>query len=404
MPVTVRPADTKLTSVKAEHFQSTKRLLTEAASDKICRRMKGDEIYQTSFSDDEVKSRGLQGTRNSGFVRACLDAYNRHHHLVIRPDDVWITILTQFSFYINAHAEEMRSAFVSHKGKKELALGYGANMEDFDFSIFAMDMSDLLSQSVVDPTLRDWIIPRFSTTERNDEVVASIIMMGTMKAYFSYVCMLMCGLPYVTLQGTREDWQLICDKLDKLAEYGDEPSRFATVLRPVLSRFVGSFDEPGSESTKDFWQHICHVEPGGSGPDRLNGWLNAFCFWNHEGRVQFSESLRGFYPREMKKTAYEIDGVKYGSLDMDDIPPAFAHADVKVLDNTGREFNTVMLAGMMALKSSDHVDENDTSTAKVAHSVIRPVAGWYIFDVCSEEEAEELGKEEEFGEGQFRFR
>lgn len=33
-------------------------------------------------------------------------AYNEHLHLEIRADDVWLTILAQFSIYVNEHAEE----------------------------------------------------------------------------------------------------------------------------------------------------------------------------------------------------------------------------------------------------------------------------------------------------------
>jgi len=45
---------------------------------------------------------------NSGFVNSIFLAYNRHHNLVIRPDDVWIAIATQFSYYVNWRAEEFR--------------------------------------------------------------------------------------------------------------------------------------------------------------------------------------------------------------------------------------------------------------------------------------------------------
>ena len=55
----------------------------------------------------------------NGFVDACITAYNQHHHLVIRPDDVWAAIISQFSFYVNAHAEELQDTFVpAHKRKK----------------------------------------------------------------------------------------------------------------------------------------------------------------------------------------------------------------------------------------------------------------------------------------------
>ncbi|EFA86410.1 hypothetical protein PPL_00202 [Heterostelium album PN500] len=51
---------------------------------------------------------------NNSFLQACYLAYSQHHNLVIRPDDIWIAIMTQFSFYLNAHAEQLRSKIVSH--------------------------------------------------------------------------------------------------------------------------------------------------------------------------------------------------------------------------------------------------------------------------------------------------
>lgn len=62
-----------------------------------------------------------------GLVSAALDAYNTHHNLILRPDDVWQAILTQFSFYVNANAEELRDCFVDFDGKKTLVIVMGGN-------------------------------------------------------------------------------------------------------------------------------------------------------------------------------------------------------------------------------------------------------------------------------------
>jgi hypothetical protein len=64
----------------------------------------------------------LLADRN-GFVHSVTEAYNNHYHLIIRPDDMWITIVTQFSAYVNAHAEELGDSFVAHEGQKEVATG-----------------------------------------------------------------------------------------------------------------------------------------------------------------------------------------------------------------------------------------------------------------------------------------
>jgi hypothetical protein len=51
-----------------------------------------------------------------------LNAYNNHGDVKITPDDVWIVIMLNFSKYVNAHSEELRTAFVSHEGKKKLVV------------------------------------------------------------------------------------------------------------------------------------------------------------------------------------------------------------------------------------------------------------------------------------------
>ncbi len=56
----------------------------------------------------------LPNTPN-GFVKSVVDAYNKHHHRVIRPDDIGLAIMTQFSSYVGARAEELRKYFVAHE-------------------------------------------------------------------------------------------------------------------------------------------------------------------------------------------------------------------------------------------------------------------------------------------------
>jgi hypothetical protein len=82
-------------------------------------RPKQVNCIQSSFKD--LTNTNICPSSN-GFVCAVFDAYSQHHHLSIRPEDVWFTILSQLSFYINTHAEELRSSFVAHEGQKELVV------------------------------------------------------------------------------------------------------------------------------------------------------------------------------------------------------------------------------------------------------------------------------------------
>jgi hypothetical protein len=113
-------------------------------------------IIQSSICSDQYSNTHITPSDN-GFVRALFSAYSSHHHLTIRPEDVWFAMLSQINFYINAHAEELRDHFVSHEGKKELELKDAGNIGSYDFGVFARRMTSLLQENVKDPDFRDWV-------------------------------------------------------------------------------------------------------------------------------------------------------------------------------------------------------------------------------------------------------
>lgn len=282
MPVTIKPSTHGAEAYDAgrgrDAVLDAKELLWNSLPGKIPLDI---ELYQSSWGRGAAALPGTIVPSSNGLVDALRLAYSRHHHLVLRPEDLWFAILTQFSLYVNAHGEELRRHFVQHEGKMTLRLEYNPfSMDSFDFGSFAGDMGRLLGMSVTDPGLRDWIMPSFSTTNDNDRVVASIIMMGTLQKYFDYVCGVICGFPSVTLLGEKTDYEAILRRVDKLEEYGEEPSNFARLLRPVVRRFIRSFESPGAEDVLHFWRTAFDLDDRVCGITTYTGWITAFCFWD----------------------------------------------------------------------------------------------------------------------------
>jgi hypothetical protein len=263
----------------------------------------------------------------NGLVHTILSAYNKHSHLILRPDDVWICILTQFNFYVNANAELLRANFVAHEGKEQLKIVGQKSRFDLDFGEFSRKMVALLGQVVVDPGLRAWVLPDFSTTTLKDRTVGAIVMMSTLKAYFEYVYESReCGIPSVTLDGTKADWENILGRLEKLKEYGLETIAWYHLLRPVISRFVKAFDAPDSAANVDFWQRVAHFEPGGSGGNNhYSGWISAFCVFNEEGKW-IGSRLQQFVPRTVFQAGSPFkEPVRRSPIRSTDSLPDFPH-------------------------------------------------------------------------------
>jgi len=305
----------------------------------------------TSFLDDVIP-------RKNGFVNTVIDAYNTHRALIIRPDDVWLAILVQFNFFVNGNAELLRKNFVSHEGKEKLTVTAVGNRHSVDFAALSAQMTVLMESKIVDPDLREWIMPTFSTTSATDRTIYAMVMMASMKAYFSYKFCLMCGIPRVTLEGTKKDWEEIATRLEKLKDYGEDAESWYRVLRPVISRFVSAYDDPNSPELRNFWNKVAHYEGGGSGPTYLSGWITAFCFFSEEGS------------RVAHDTGHQLvlDGVSYPKIDSQDVPVGFAEVDVE-LDDNGENFETTIIAGS--------VGSQICMSPSSVRDAIRPLSAWW---------------------------
>lgn len=347
------------------------------------------ELLGSSFGS-ELESTTISAS--NGFVKSAIEAYNMHHHLRIRPEDVWFAVLTQLSFYINAHAEELRGKFVSHEGKKELEVKFAiGNRYTIDYGIFAKRMTLEIEKNIVDPELREWALPAFTTTTDNDLVVASVLLMGVVQKYFDYKCYIMCGLPSVTLLGEKADWEIILKRLDKLESFGAEPTEFCALLKPVVSRFVQSFDDPTSKEVIDFWQRIAHLDAGGSGPSYYSGWITAFCFWDKDGKRLLQNLAARRKEREdapWRNSVYPklvLDGAVYHQVESSDVPVGFSSVPVKIDDN-GFELDALMIAGSVGISVTSSGEKLAAEDNKIGNDTFAPVSGWWMFAKKSEEE------------------
>ncbi|KAI9712772.1 MAG: hypothetical protein M1820_001394 [Bogoriella megaspora] len=371
---------------------------------------KHERILRYSFYDLSPES--SIAASDNGFVRTAMLAYAGHHHLIIRPEDVWFAILTQLSFYINGHAEALRSHFVDHEGKKRLKVVDIGTIDSADFGKMAIWITEEIQANVKDPELRQWIMPDFSSTTKTDSIVAAILMMGSMQSYFEYTFQLLCGIPSVTLLGEREDWVKLLKRLRKLPELGQETTQWYAVLSPILSYFVRSWDEPDHPDVRDFWNRIASKESMGSGPDYLTGWMTAFCFWDVDGKplsyrhglptpddIQFSDNPN-----------YDLGSALKLRVDMDKVPTGYVTVPVKVDDN-GRLYNTEMLAGSVGMRimssgqkldeSYQHVEDSyqrleayeDSTprplelgepTGEPGLDTVTPLTGWWMYELKDE--------------------
>ncbi|KAH8675252.1 hypothetical protein BX600DRAFT_507504 [Xylariales sp. PMI_506] len=359
MPITLKTSNVVATEWKRPQIASSLALLQETGQLKYT---DVEFIKQTSFSEKVLSTEHIVPQVN-GLVHAAYSAYTYHHHLVIRPEDVWFAVLSQFSFYVNKHAEDLRGSFVSHEGKKGLILRQEFDdIGSIDFGTMCRNMTDLIDRNIVDPKLRSWVLPSFTTTTLVDETVAAILMMSTLQRYFDYVFdPTTCAIPTVTLLGEREDYEDILGRLDKLTEYGEEPTWFAERLRPVLRGLVASFEvddvaAPNPEVV-DFWSRIVHYMSG-SGADTLSGWITAFCLWDEKGELLVPKPSSCAQSKSMAASLppfLHLDGVLYDEIEMQKIPAGYGTVPVTVMGDQSAPVEMQLLAGSVGFKATSRL-------------------------------------------------
>ncbi|KZW02463.1 hypothetical protein EXIGLDRAFT_734586 [Exidia glandulosa HHB12029] len=387
MPVTFTVAQHDLAPVEglSESRVKTAHALLSPAHRKECK-----ELFNSSFGNLDAALPAADPVlyNNNGLIHTVVRAYNLHHALVLRPDDIWLAILVQFSFFVNepGNSKRLRGRFVAHEGQEELVVLDVGSRYTADFGRMARTMTDLLATRIVDPQLREWIVPDFSTTTENDRIVASVLMMSTLQEFFSYTFGMLCGLPRVTLEGERADWESLVRRADRIQDYGGDAVLWHRLLMPVLERFVRTFDAcAGSQAgVRDdaelhaFWSKIVHWRRGGSGPSFLSGWLTAFCVFDAKGK---------WIPDQREDMENErdihllLDGAAYPIVQSGDIPAGCAGVPVK-LDDNGVMFDTLMVAGLAGSRVLSTSDEQASDVGRF--DTLAPLAAWWLFEKAPE--------------------
>ncbi|KAN0052775.1 hypothetical protein ACTA71_006882 [Dictyostelium dimigraforme] len=299
-------------------------------------------VLKSSF-ESGLKSVGL-----NSFVHSAWKAYNNHHGLVIRPDNIWMAILTQFSFYINKNSEQLRTQFVDFEGQRTLTVKTEFPILNAPFDILSIEMSKQIQRNIKDPGLRNWIIPNFTTTTESDKVVYSISLMSILKKYFKFVMMTECGLPEVTLLGEISDWINLKERVSYLTIFDTEKkqmSKWLKFLLPIMDKFIESIS--GKPDIK-WWNQIVNFNEQSGGAE-LSGWLSSFCIFTNDGDFQ-ERSFMEFSPFPV------VDGYN--------IPNGFLSAPVLLIDYDNSQYNSQIYAGHLAAKTDD--------------SKITPSLDWFI--------------------------
>ncbi len=286
-----------------------------------------------------TKPNGFSSSKN-GFVKTVINAYNGHHNLTIRPDDVWIAIVNILQMYIVNNAEALRSKFVKHTGKKELVVKGLGDIHTANYEELCYKMSKQIEANIIDKEFASWIQTDFTTSTSTDKLVSIAMLMCSMKKYFDYKFQLCCGLPNVTLLGEVSDWEHLIEKANKIPKYdiNGQLTKWHLLLMPVLNNMLESIK---GNPDLTWWNQVCNHLTGGSGPQYISGWITVF--------TVFDDSNNWVGDRFRVKDTWSSEFItsKWPIIESNDICSGSCEVPIKIDDNGQAEYKSKLVAGHM---------------------------------------------------------
>jgi len=232
-------------------FTSTKKKLNQTKINKqgaYLRNVWGKLLNVKIESSDDMEKQVINKGYNSLYA-SILSSFNDHMPLVLSPDMIWLQILQQLAIHVGENPEKLRKKFVDFEGKKVLIVRRDGfvkgenNPWDNTFPEFAEQIRGYIG----DENYNSMIL-QFSTTTPVTQAAQEVALMDCMKSYFDYLARTMCGIPQITLEGERNDWQIVLDKANNLAKY--DFGWWTGELTVLLQEFVNVWD---GKVDLDFW-------------------------------------------------------------------------------------------------------------------------------------------------------
>ena len=155
------------------------------------------------------------------------------------------------------------------------------------------EFSSKIKENIKDD-IYDNIILNFSTNTKELLLVQKISSMAMFNKYFEYKSLFyeICGFPYIELEGSLEDWELILNKIKtfKKFELEDWINNIEEILQKIIDSKKGKIDI-------SFWKNLIMYKNccGGCGKPEpyisFSGWITNFFPFSNKGEYYYNSKI-----------------------------------------------------------------------------------------------------------------
>ncbi len=302
-------------------------------------------------------------------------AFSEHRPLVLSPDVIWVTIVQGLARHIHLNPEKYRSLLVQHEGRRKLQI----EVREIDWSKVVTGLVSLLCQETGGMAKR--FVCDFSTTGPVERMVSEIALLDMFQPYFTYKVREICGIPFVTLEGTKTDWQKLRKKVDLLAPFGLD--WWLKELRPICDQFIRA---AAGNVDQNHWCRIYKIRKA-YGTEVINGWIGklfpyikdcndgVYSRWNDLLNPKVEAEIRKLEKEERLIGQETVMRFGVPGICIDSLPCGLSRVPLLLEYLDGSKEAMEFLAGSIAVTQ-------DKETA-----ALRPVLGWAACEAAPIEQA-----------------
>ncbi len=273
--------------IEIEKLTPPARALKEKVFTTLATHQKGRGLY----TSPQLSNRSLALIGTQAFIYGLEKAYAQHHPFHLSPDMIWLLICQGFAKHVNLNAEKLRHHFVTHEGKQVIEVRNDALLA------FPEQWSNVVSQlannteKYLKSDITKVMNPEFTTTDKDSTIACNCTLLETLQPYFYYeVFTVVCGIPWIELDGTFEDWNKVKEKTLRLLGY--ECDWWIDALVPVLDKIIAAAK---GNMDNEFWMNIFKIhttEQYGGSP--VDGWICNFFPYYADGTLTGLKRLNLF--------------------------------------------------------------------------------------------------------------
>lgn len=284
-------------------------------------------------------------------------SFAHHRPVSISPDIVWLMIMQGLSKHFYFNSDSISTEIYTEKEKTILQIqrdNFVKGELTNNWAEVFPEFSDRIKEST-NLNLHELFTPNFSTTTNNVSISYTITMMDALSEYYDYSVLTACGIPYVVLEGSPEDWKWIKDKLPELRKY--DTDFWIDNLQPVIDEIYKS--STGNVNS-EFWKSM-YKWNGTSGGNRVTGWIIKFFPY-----IETNDNKKHVNTYLDYNIYLDDDDVEFNWIGLtgDDFPSGLSVCNFN-WEYFGGNFNMQFCAGFIGISQDNNM-------------VLRPEINWFV--------------------------